>query len=160
MITSRRVAILALLAALAGGAVASMGAPRLTLLNADVHVAYPWPQPAAALASAAAAAVLAILARRRWTRLAAGAFALAAALAAGHLLLYRVRAGAEVIEARGLLGTERLAWSAIAQVETASGLLLVTGTGGERVRVDTTDFRIEDRAALDRTIARRLRGGP
>jgi hypothetical protein len=47
----------------------------------------------------------------------------------------------------------------VARVETAPGLLLLTGTDGRKVRVDTTDFRAEDRATLDRTVARRLRTG-
>jgi hypothetical protein len=136
-----------------------MGAPRLTLLNADLHIAYPWPRGAAALAAAAAAGGIAVILRRRAARLAAGAFALAAALAAAHLLLYRVRAGADALEARGLLGVDRLAWASITEVRTGPGLLLVSGSGGQRLRVDTTDFRAEDRATLDRTIARRLRGG-
>jgi hypothetical protein len=150
----------ALLGTLVAGAVASMGAPRMTLLNADLHIAYPWPRPAAALASAAAAAALASMLRLGWARVLAGAFAVAAALAGAHLLLYRVRAGAEGVESRGLLGTDQLSWTAVTQVETGPGLLLLTGRGGERLRVDTTDYRAEDRATLDRTIARRLREGP
>jgi len=158
--TRRRLAVAALLAASLAGAVASMGSPRLTLLNADLHIAYPWPRAAAALVCAAAAAGLALTVRMGWARVATGAFAVAAALAGAHLLLYRVRAGVEGIESRGLLGVDRLAWSAIGQVQSGPGLLVLTGSGGESVRVDTTDFRAEDRAALDRTIARRLRGGP
>jgi hypothetical protein len=150
----------ALLGALVAGAVASTGAPRLTLRNVDLLVAYPWPRAAAALACAAAAAALAWMLRPTWARVLAGAFAIAAALAGAHLLLYRVRAGGEGVESRGLLGTERLSWTAIAQVQTGPGLLLLTGNGGQRLRVDTTDYRAEDRATLDRTIARRVRGGP
>jgi Bacterial PH domain len=146
----------ALTAALVACALLSTGEPRLTLQNADVHIAYPWPRPAAALGAALAAAGIALVLRRTWARVLAGAFAIAAALATAHLVLYRVRAGAEGIEARNLLGSDRLAWRAITQVETGPGLLLIRGGGGERLRVDTTDFRAEDRAALDRTIARRL----
>jgi hypothetical protein len=151
--------VLALLVLAFGAAAASMGAPRLTLLNTDVHVAYPWYRPGAALLAAGAAAAAAGLIRLGWARVLAGVFAAAAALAAAHLLLYRVRAGDDGLEARGLLGAERLAWSAVARVETAPGLLLLTGTDGRKVRVDTTDFRAEDRATLDRTIARRLKTG-
>ena len=157
--TTRRLAIAALAAAAVAGAAASLGAPRLTLLNADVHLAYPWPRGGAALVCAAAATGLAVMVRRRWARLAAGTFALAALLAAMHLFLYRVRAGADALEVRGLLGVDRLAWTGVTQVQTGPGLLLLTGSGGERLRVDTTDFRAEDIATLDRTIARRLRGG-
>jgi PH (Pleckstrin Homology) domain-containing protein len=156
MASRRPVLVAALLAALLACAFLSMGAPRLTLQNADVHIAYPWPRPAAALLSALAAVAVALVVRTNWARVLAVAFALAAALAAAHLVLYRVRAGSEGIEARTLLGSDRLAWRAITQVETGPGLLLIRGGGGERVRVDTTDFRAEDRAALDRTIARRL----
>jgi hypothetical protein len=158
--TRRRLAVAALLAASVAGALTSMGSPRLTLLNADLHIAYPWPRAAAALVCAAAAAGLALTVRMRWARIATGAFALAAVLAGAHLLLYRVRAGAEGLESRGLLGVDRMAWAAIGQVQTGPGLLLLTGSAGESIRVDTTDFRAEDRAALDRTIARRLRGAP
>ena len=149
----------ALLALALGAAALSMGAPRLILLNTDVHVAYPWHRPAAALRAAGAAAAAAVVGRRGWARALSAAFALAAALAGAHLLLYRVRAGADGVEARGLLGTERVAWSAIARVENGPGLLLLTRTDGGKVRVDTTDYRAEDRATLDRTIARRLRAG-
>jgi hypothetical protein len=149
----------ALLAFALAAAAASMGAPRLTLLNTDVHVAYPWYRTGAALASAAAAAGAAVLLRRWWGRALAGAFAVATVLAAAHLALYRVRAGDEGLEARTLFGAKRVAWAAVARVETAPGLLLLTGTDGRQVRVDTTDFRAEDRATLDRTIARRLRTG-
>ena len=149
----------ALLALALVAAAASMGAPRLTLLNTDVHIAYPWYRPGAALLAAAAAAGAAVFLRRWWGRALASLFALLTVLAATHLALYRVRAGDEGLEARTLLGTERVAWPAVARVETAPGLLLLTGTDGRKVRVDTTDFRAEDRATLDRTIARRLRTG-
>jgi hypothetical protein len=160
MTRGRRLAVVALLALVAAGALLSRGAPLLTLHNADLHIAYAWPRPAAALACALAAAGLAFAARRTWARTLAGAFALAAVLATAHLLVYRVRAGTEGIEARGLLGSNHLAWTAITQVHAGPGQVLVEGSNGARVRVDTTDFRAEDRAALDRTIARRLRGEP
>jgi Bacterial PH domain len=160
VVSRRRLAVALLLGLAVAGAVLSMGAPRLTLLNADLHIAYPWPRPAAALVCAAAAAALAGVLRLTWARVLVGAFALAATLAGVHLLLYRVRAGDEGVESRSLLGTERLSWMAIAQVETGPGLLLLTGSGGQRLRVDTTDYRAEDRATLDRTIARRLRNDP
>jgi hypothetical protein len=149
----------ALLVLAVAAAAASMGAPRLTLLNTDVHVAYPWYRSGAALASAAAAAGAAALLRRFWARALACLFAVATVLAAAHLARYRVRAGDEGLEARTLLGATRLAWHAVARVDTAPGLLLLTGTDGRKLRVDTTDFRAEDRATLDRTIARRLRTG-
>jgi hypothetical protein len=154
------VAVLALLAVAMACALASRGAPRLTLRNADVYIAYPWPRPMAALGCALAAAALAFVARLGWARTMAGVFALAAALAASHLALYRVRAGTDGVEARGLLGSRRLPWMAIKQVQTGPDQVLLTGSNGERVRVDTTDFRPEDRASLDRTIARRLRPTP
>jgi Bacterial PH domain len=154
--TRRAALVAALLAAVVACAFLSMGAPRLTLQNADLHIAYPWPRATAALGSALAAAGMALVLQRTWARVLAGAFAVAAVLATAHLLLYRVQASAEGIEARTLLGSDRLAWRTITQVETGPGLLLIRGGGGERLRVDTTDFRAEDRAALDRTIARRL----
>ena len=149
----------ALLVLAVAAAAASMGAPRMTLLNNDVHVAYPWYRPGAALLAAVAAAGADALLRRWWGRALAGLFALLTVLAATNLALYRVSAGDDGLEARTLLGTDRLAWTAVARVETAPGLLLLTGTDGHKVRVDTTDFRAADRATLDRTIARRLRTG-
>jgi hypothetical protein len=148
----------ALAAALvAGGAFLSYGPPRLVALNAALRVEYAWPRVLGAATVAAGGLVLLAAGRRRWLW-ALSAVLFAGGLAAGlHLLRYRVEADDGGLSARALLGTSRLGWTEVERVETGPGLLVVTGRG-RTVRVDTTDFRPEQRAALERTVARRLRG--
>jgi PH (Pleckstrin Homology) domain-containing protein len=153
--------LLLLIAALAGwvaGAVFSMGPPKLSLVNAGLTVAYPTARGLSALAGAVALA-LALLVRIRWVQVVAAVLAVATAAVGLHILRYRVVADASGLTTRSLASTRFLRWSAVARVEAGPGLVLLTSGDGFRVRVDTTDFSADQRAALDRTIARRLREG-
>jgi PH (Pleckstrin Homology) domain-containing protein len=146
------------LAGWVAGALLSMGPPRLSLANTGLTVAYPVARGLSALAGAAAL-VLALAVRTRWVRWMAAVLALATAIGAMHLLRYRVVADASGLTTRSLARTRFLSWSAVARVEQGPGLLLLTSSEGSRLRVDTTDFSADQRAALDRTIARRLQQG-
>ncbi len=156
---TRRAAVAGGLAAalVAGGALLSYGPPRLVAVNAALRVEYAWPRALGAAAVAAGGLVLLAAGRRRWLRAAAVLLALGGLAAGLHLLLYRVEADDGGLSARALLGTSRLGWTEVERVDTGPGLLLLTGRG-RTVRVDTTDFRPEQRAALERTVARRLKG--
>jgi hypothetical protein len=155
--TRRRVAVLALgaVAALAG-AVASQSAPRLTLVNTGIRVEYPrWPA-AAGFAIAAGAAIAAAAAPRRWLRLALAAAALLSAAATAGRLRYRLEAGPRTLAARGLLGQTSLPWSDVSRVEDGPEILVVWGSGDAQIRIGTSDYLPDQRATLERTIARRV----
>ena len=139
------------------GAYDSQGPPRLTLLNAGLSVQHGWRHPVGALAAAAGAALLAAASPHRWSRLIFHALAALSALVAIHLTVYRVDADQSGLASRGLLGRTRIPWGEVAGVDGDAGLVVVTGRDKRRIRVDTADFRPEQRATLDRTIARRVR---
>ena len=144
------------LAALLGGAWLSMGAPRLTVLNTGLFVSYPWVHGAGALLACAGALGFALTSRRLLARLVPALLALAAFGEGVRLLRYRVATDDDGLTARDGWGTHRLAWSALTQVEPHPGLLVLRA-GEQVLLLDVTDFRPEDRATLDRTIARRVR---
>jgi hypothetical protein len=130
---------------IAAGAIVSMGAPRLTLTNAGLSVEYPWFRGAGAIVAAVGAALLAVAVRRPWARVTAGALAaLGLAVAAGF-------------SSRGLGGRRAVAWPAVRRVDAGPGVVVIVGGDEARIEVDTTDFRPEQRASLERTIARRIK---
>jgi hypothetical protein len=139
------------------GAYASQGPPRLTLLNAGLSVQHSWSHPAGALGAAAGAILLAALSPRRWARVIFGALATFSVLVAVHLALYRVDADQGGLASRGLLGRTRIPWGEVAGVDGDAGLVVVTGKDQRQIKMDTADFRPDQRATLDRTIARRVR---
>jgi hypothetical protein len=142
--------------ALLAGAWLSMGAPQLTVLNTGLRVTYPWPRGAGALLAAAGALGLAAASRRFWLRLPAAALAAASLWTGLHLLRYRIETDPGGLTARGAWGQRRVAWPSLTQVESGPGLVVLR-SGSEALRLDVADLRAEDRATLDRTIARRVR---
>jgi len=156
--TPVRIALLILGAVIfVAGAYASQGPPRLTLLNAGLSVQHPWRHPVGAVIAAAGATLLAAASPRRWAHLIFHALAALSLVVAVHLAAYRVDADAAALSSRGLLGRTRIPWGAVSGVDGDAGLVVVTGKDQNKIRVDTTDFRPEQRATLDRTIARRVR---
>ena len=154
---SPRRRIVASVALIVAGAIASMGPPRLTLTNAGLSVEYPWYRGAGALVAAVGAALLVSALQRRWPRIAAGALAALGLAVGAHLLAYRLEADATGISSRGLSARRTVAWPAVARVEGGPGSMVVVGADETRIEIDTTDFRPEQRASLERTIARRIK---
>jgi hypothetical protein len=146
-------------AAIIAAAWLSAGSPRITLLNASVVVDYPWPRGGAAMACAVGIAAVAALLRGRALRGVGFVLALGSLLVAAHLLRYRLEAGGSGITSRGLLGTTAIAWQEVSGVELAAAAVRVRGAGGITINVDTADFAPEQRAMLERSIARRVREG-
>jgi hypothetical protein len=139
------------------GAYASQGPPRLTLLNTGLAVQHGLRHPAGALLAAIGAGVLAMAAARVWARVVFIPLAVLSVLVAIHLALYRVDADQTGLASRGLLRHVRIPWGEVTGVDGDAGLVVVTGRNQNKIRVDTTDFRPDQRATLDRTIARRVR---
>jgi len=77
-----------------------------------------------------------------------------------HLSVYRVDADQAGLASRGLFGRTRIPWGEVAGVDGDAGQVVVTGKAQNKIRVDTADFRPDQRATLDRTIARRVRETP
>jgi len=153
-----RIALVALGAIVfVAGAYASQGPPRLTLLNAGLRVQHSWLHPLGALAAAAGAVLLAVASPPRWARMIFYGLSAFSVLVAIHLALYRVDADQGGLASRGLLGRTRIPWGEVAGVDGDAGLVVVTGKDQRKIKVDTADFRPEQRATLDRTIARRVR---
>jgi hypothetical protein len=156
-----RIALLALGAIVfVAGAYASQGPPRLTLLNAGLSVQHGWQHPVGAVAAAAGAALAAAVSPRRWARAIFIALGVLSVLVAIHLVVYRVDADQSGLASRGLFGGTRIPWGEVAGVDGDASQVVVTSKDQSRIRVDTTDFRPDQRATLDRTIARRVRETP
>jgi hypothetical protein len=122
-----------------------------------VSVEHPWFHGAGALAAAAGAALLAWTLQKRWPRVAAGVLAALGVVVGIHLLAYRLEADADGISSQGISARRTLAWPTVSRVEGGPGTIVVVGTDESRIEIDTTDFRPEQRASLERTIARRIK---
>jgi hypothetical protein len=143
------------LVAASGLAWLSAGPPQLTLLNTSLVVDFPWARGLSALGCAAVLALAALVAPHARARL-AGFVAVLLPLAVGlHLLLYRVEAGDDGLRTRGLLGQRTLAWREVQSLRLAAETVTVEG-GGSEIRIDTVDFSPDQRAALARSLARRV----
>jgi PH (Pleckstrin Homology) domain-containing protein len=134
----------------------SAGPPRFTLRNTAIVIDYPATRGSAALGCALAFALFALT----WARPGLGRMMLLAALlpagVAWHLLLYRLEAAQAGLTSRGGFGSTLLSWNAVRSVRLGSSAVVVEGEGAT-IRVDTADFSPEQRAALERAIARRVR---
>jgi hypothetical protein len=152
----RRFLLGASVALVAIGAFLSTGPPRLVLLNAALRLQYPWTRGCGALLAGAGALLLTAVLSRLALRLIAGVAAIAAFAVALHLFRYRLEATAAGLVSRGAIGTTAIGWKEIRSVDRGPDLILVSGPGEARIRVDTTDFGPEQRASLERTIARHV----
>ena len=156
-----RIALLAIGAiAFVAGASASQGPPVLTLLNTGLSVHHPWRHPVGALGATAGAALLAWASPRRWAQIIFVALGALSIVVAIHLTAYRIDADQTGLASRGLFGATRIPWPDVAGVDGDANQVVVTGKDQTKIRVDTTDFRPDQRATLDRTIARRVREAP
>jgi hypothetical protein len=143
-------------AAIVAGAVFAFGAPRLTLVNAGLRIDYPQTQAVAGAAMAAGAALLALGLRQRWAQVGCAAVALAALGLAAERLSYRLE-----LDGRGLVSRQwgartAVAWADVKRVENGPARVVVWGGPDTRLAVNTSSFRPDQRAVLDRAIARRV----
>jgi hypothetical protein len=155
----RRACLALGLALLAGGVVAGLGNPRLTMVNTGLQVEYPRAQALALLGAALGLALTAWALPRSWTktRWIAWAAALFAATAGVGRAYYRLEAAEAGLSDRRLLGSTRIDWSEVRRVDNGAALVLVWGGGDSQVRVETTGLTPDQRAMLDRTISRHVR---
>jgi hypothetical protein len=147
----------ALVGALALGAL-SAGPPRFTLQNTAIVIDYAWQRGAAALGCALAFALFAATLARPKLRTVLLVAALLPAAVGLHLLLYRIEAAQTGLTSRGALGSATLSWAGIQSVSLRTDTVVVQGED-TTLSIDTADFSAEQRRALERTIARRVREG-
>lgn len=140
-----------------GGGFLSVGPPELVLLNTSLVLRYPWIRGAGALAAMLGVLTGAGAIGSLGLRLLCGALAVAPLLVSLHLFRYRLEATDAGLVSRGVLGSTAIGWKEVQNVEKGTDLLLVSGPGDARIRVDTTDFEPEQRASLERTISRRVK---
>jgi hypothetical protein len=142
--------------AAAAGAVFAFGAPRLTLVNAGLRIEYPHTQAAAAAVMAAGAALIAFGLRPRWARAAGLVLAVAAVAVAAQRISYRLELDGRGVVSRQWGDETAVAWSDVSRIESGAARIVVWGGNDRRLAVDTSSFRPDQRAALDRAIARRV----
>lgn len=153
-----RTAIRASLLVLAGGAAAlALGAPRFTWENAGLAVRHPPHQGAAGLLGATALTAVALSATRRSAAVLAVAAAAALASLGAQRLSWRVEAVEAGLHERTLTGWTRVAWRDVEIVEPRPDAIHLRARNGASITVPTRSFAPEDRARLERTIARRVR---
>jgi hypothetical protein len=145
------------IALIGAGAFFARGSPHFTLLNAGLRVEYPWTHGAALLLAAAGVALLGGIAPSRFARIFLACLGLAVALASLDLWLYRLEAGPSSLTSRRLFPSTSLAWTEVSRVDSGRDALVVWGRGDDQIRIDTTGFRVDQREALERGIARRIR---
>ena len=146
---------------LGGGVWLALGPPRITLVNAGLRIEYPWSQGiGAGLATIGLGlAAAAVPARWRWARIALAVLALAAAGVAVDRLAYRLEADDRGLVSRSWMGPTVVPWAEVTRVQSGPEVVVVWGKDDAQVRVDTSHFEPQQRATLDRTIARRVREG-
>lgn len=155
---TRRQTLVALgVALVVGGGFLSVGPPDLVLLNASLRLQYPWIRGIGALLATVGVLLSAAAIRSLAPRLLCGALAVAPLLISLHLFRYRLEATDAGLVSRGVLGSTAIGWKEVQNVERGADLLLISGPGSARIRVDTTDFEPEQRASLERTISRRVK---
>lgn len=153
----RRALQVLLLTGMAAGAGLAFVPPRITLVNAAMRIEYAWTAWAGALIAAGCAATLCALFRPRIARAAFGGAALAGVVLALARLSYDIEAGPEALRSRRLVGRTALPWREVTRVASETGAIDVWAADGRHVRIDTGQFRADQRAALDRAVSRRVR---
>jgi len=152
---------LAAVAVLAAAAWLIRAPMRITLVNTTLRIDDPWTRAASfALAGLGLAALAIALPARRVMRglLVAGAvlvFAVAAATTSTWL-----EARPEVLTARRWFRLTTIPWNEVSRVDSWRDAVVVWSASGARVVIDARRLDAQQRAVLERTIARHVREGP
>ena len=134
----------------------ALRSPRLTLFNAALRIDYAWAVGAAARGAAVLLASAAALAPRRWARGAFVAGAVVIAGVGGTRLRYRLDVQPDGLNSRELTGSTLVPWGEVTHVDRGTEALVIWGHGETQIRVDTASFEGDQRAALERALARRI----
>jgi hypothetical protein len=134
----------------------ALRSPRLTLLNAALRIDYGWVVGTAALAAALLLAAAGALVPRPWARAVLVVGAVAVAGVGSARLRYRLDIEPDGLNSRELTGTTLVPWGEVTHVDRGTEALVVWGRGDAQIRVDTASFEGDQRAALERALARRI----
>jgi hypothetical protein len=134
----------------------ALRAPRLTLLNAAVRVDFSWAVAAAALASGVLLATAAAVAPRRSACAGLAVVAALTGVFGAARLRYRLEVRPDGLYSRDLTGSTGLPWADVTRVDRGTEALVVWGRDDAQIRVDTGRFAGDQRAALERALARRI----
>lgn len=140
----------------AAGTRGALLAPRVTLHNAAVSIDHPWPAVAGWAALAAVPVLVALATRSRALRAALVLACAVVLLQAWHVAVYRLEAGPTLLEERQAFARMTIPWNQVAQVDSREKEIAVWGPGTQ-ILIDTKRFSADQRAIIDRTIARHLR---
>lgn len=134
----------------------ALSSPRLTLLNAALRIDYGWAVGASALGAALLLAAAAALAPRFWARAGLVAVAVVIAGVGGARLRYRLEIQPDGLNSREITGSTLVPWGEVTHVDRGTEALVIWGRGDAQIRVDTASFEGDQRAALERALARRI----
>jgi hypothetical protein len=134
----------------------ALRSPRLTLLNAALRIDYGWAVGVAALGAALLLGAAAALAPRRWATVGLVAAAAVIAGVGSARLRYRLEIQPDGLDSRELTGSTLVPWGEVTHVDRGTEALVIWGRGETQIRVDTASFEGDQRAALERALARRI----
>jgi hypothetical protein len=131
--------------------------PRLTLENASLVIRYGASAGAGLLCLGLGLILLARAVSEPWLGVAVTLLALVVFLLGVDWWVFRFEASPWELKTVGLWGRTRLPWVEVSRVEAGPSVVVVWGRGDAQVRISTRSFTPEQRATLDRTIARHVR---
>lgn len=158
---TRWLAALAAVAVLAAAAWLVRAPMRITLVNTTLRIDDPWTRAASlALAAVGLGALAAALPARRLLRgLLAGAAGVTVAVAAATAFTW-LEARPEVLTGRRWFLRTTIPWDEVSRVDSWRDAVVVWSASGARVVIDARRLDPQQRAVLERTIARHVREGP
>jgi hypothetical protein len=71
--------------------------------------------------------------------------------------LFRLEAGPQSLAQDGLFGRTEIPWAEVRRVEPGTSIVVLWGKGDAQIRVTTDSLSPDERAVVDRTIARHVR---
>lgn len=145
-----------LLVLAAAALVATASAPELTVEADALRLAYPLARIAGTAAAALLLAGVVALATDRRVKWALTIVVSLGLLQAASFAAWTVRADAEALHLHSLLGSQVLRWSEAATIVNDPAGMVVTAGDGRALRVETEALSPQHRAALERSIARRI----
>ena len=134
---------------------------RITLINATLRIDDPWTRAAAwALLGLGLATLAVALPARRVTRRLLAACAMLTLGVAGATVSTWLEARPDVLTARRWFLLTTIPWNEVSRVDSWRDAVVVWSASGARVVIDARRLDAQQRAVLERTIARHVREGP
>ena len=152
---------LAAIAVLAAAAWLIRAPMRITLVNTTLRLDDSWTRAASfALLALGLAALAAALPARRWLRVLLAACAVLTLAVAAAAASTWVEARPEVVTARRWFLLTTIPWNEVSRVDSWRDAIVIWSASGAQVVIDARRLDAQQRAVLERTIARHVREGP